>query len=56
MLPDSKERIIKKASRQNVYDSMEKKKGSGNNFLKVLKLDENARKRPGYKGGENAKI
>lgn len=51
MLPDSKDKIIKKASRQDVYEKMEKKKGASNNFLKMLELDKKARNRSGNKGG-----
>lgn len=51
MIPDSKVKIINKAARQNVYNSMEKKKGSGNRFLDMLALDQQARQRPIYWGG-----
>lgn len=51
MIPDSKVKIINKASRQNVYNSMEKKKGSGNRFLDMLAMDLKARQRPIYWGG-----
>jgi len=53
MIIDNKERIIKKSGRQDVYGSMEKKKGANERFLKVVNLDKKARERETYFGKSN---
>lgn len=51
MLQDSKVKIINKTARQNVYNSMEKKKDAHERFQDVVAFDQRARQRPMYSAG-----